>query len=148
AFVGRSYTNQGRALTSGVDLQVDWSGQFEFGRLGVNVLANYNLENITQTSDDVPQVDWVGTNGRELGLQCIGYDYRLFSTLSWFQGPWIASLRWRYFPDIRSGAAGRTPDTRLRGVHSSYSNFSLASGFNVNEFLSLRVGIDNLFDKL
>jgi len=83
-----------------------------------------------------------------VGLQGMGYDDRVFSSLSWFQGPWIASLRWRYFPDIRSGAAGRTPDTRLRGVHSSYSNFSLASGFNVNEFLSLRVGIDNLFDKL
>src|SRR5690606_5063777 len=123
-FGGRSYGHKGRALTSGLDLQVDWSGQFDFGGLSVNVLANYNMENITQASDDVDEIDWVGTSGCSLGLQCMGYDYRVFSTISWFTGPWSASLRWQYYPTIDSGTTATDPDSRSIGIHSSYSNFS------------------------
>lgn len=147
-YVGRSYTNEGRALTSGVDFQVDWSGDFSFGGISVNVLANYNLENITQSSEGVAEVDWVGTSGCDLGLQCMGYDYRVFSTLGWFQGPWNASLRWQYYPSIDSGAKARTPDSRFRGIGSSYSNFSLNMGYRVNDNIRLALGIENLFDKL
>lgn len=147
-FIGRSYTNQGRALTSGVDIQLDWSGQFDFGGIGLNVLANYNLENITQEGPNIEEVDWAGTRGCSLGLQCMGYDYQVFTTLTWFNGPWNASLRWRYYPTIDSGAAAQEPDTRQQGIHSSYSYFALAGGYQVNDNLNLRVGIENLFDKL
>ena len=147
-FVGRSYTNEGRALTSGLDLQVDWSGDFSFGGIGVNMLANINMENITQAYDNADEIDWKGTRGCSLGLQCMGYDYSVFSTLRWFNGPWNASLRWRYYPEIDSGAAATDPDTRQRGVHSSYSNFSLNFGYRVSENIRLQGGIDNLFDKL
>src|SRR5690606_38877711 len=146
SFMSLSYTNQGRALTSGVDLQVDWTGEFGFGGLSVNVLGNYNLENITQASDEVDEVDWVGTMGCELGLQCMGYDYRLFTTLSWFRGPFSTSLRWRYYPDIDSGAKARDPDTRFRGVHSSYSYFALTGRYQVTDNVSVQLGIENLFD--
>ncbi|MBN1240800.1 MAG: TonB-dependent receptor [Gammaproteobacteria bacterium] len=148
SFMSISYTNQGRALTSGVDLQLDWTGQFDFGGLSVNVLGNYNLENITQASEDADEVDWVGTRGCELGLQCMGYDYRLFTTVSWFRGPFSTSLRWRYYPEIDAGAKARDPDTRFRGVHSSYSYFALTGRYQVTDNVSLQVGIENVFDTL
>ncbi len=147
-FIGRSYTNQGRALTSGLDLQVDWTGQFAFGGIAVNVLANYNLENITQASPDVDEIEWAGTTGCSLGLECMGYDYRVFTRLSWFDGPWNVSLRWQYYPTIDSGATATDPDARNIGVHSSYSNFALTGSYNYNERLTLSLGIDNLFDRL
>jgi iron complex outermembrane receptor protein len=148
SYLSLSYTNQGRALTSGVDLQLDWTGQFGFGGMSVNVLGNYNLENITQASPEVDEVDWVGTTGCDLGLQCMGYDYRLFTTLSWFNGPWSASLRWRYYPDIDSGAKARDPNTRFRGVHSSYSYFTLTGRYRLSDSVSFQLGIENLFDRL
>lgn len=148
SYMSISYTNQGRALTSGVDVQLDWTGQFDFGGLSVNILGNYNLENITQSAPDVEEVDWGGTQGCELGLQCMGYDYRLFSTFSWFRGPFSTSLRWRYYPEIASGAQARDPDTRFRGVHSSYSYFALNGRYQINDSLSVQVGIENLFDRL
>jgi iron complex outermembrane recepter protein len=147
-YVGRSYTNEGRALTSGIDVQVDWSGDFSFGAISLNVLGNYNMENITQAFEGVAEIDWVGTTGCELGLECMGYDYRVFTTLSWSDGPYSTSLRWQYYPEIDSGAKARDPNARTRGVHSSYSNFALTAGYRVNDNLSLRMGIDNLFDRL
>lgn len=147
-FVGRSYTNEGRALTSGLDFQVDWSGQFGFGGVSVNVLANYNMENITQASDNVDEIEWGGTTGCSLGLECMGYDYRVFSTVSWFDGPWMASLRWQYYPTIDSGATATNPEARNRGVHSDYSNFALTGRYSVNDNLTLGFGVDNLLDTL
>lgn len=147
-FTSVAYTNQGRALTSGIDFQVDWSGDFSFGGLGVNVLANYNLENITQESDEIDEIDWAGTGGCALGLQCMGYDYRIFTTVNWFSGPWNASLRWRHYPTLDSGAKATDPDTRQRGIHSSYNYFALTGGYQVNENLRVSLGIENLFDTL
>jgi iron complex outermembrane receptor protein len=147
-FVGRSYTNSGRAVTSGLDLQLDWTGQFAFGGIRANVLANYNLENITQASEDVAEIEWVGTTGCSLGLECMGYDYRVFTTLNWFEGPWNAQLRWQYYPTIDAGATATDPTSRSIGVHSSYSVFALTGSYNYGEHLTLSLGVDNLFDKL
>lgn len=148
SYTSLSYTNQGRAVTSGIDLQLDWSGDFNFGQVGVNVLANYNLENTTQESPDVDEVDWVGTRGCALGMQCMGYDYKIFTTLRWNKGPWNATLRWRHYPTIDSGAKALDPDTRYRGIHSSYDYFALYGGYRVNENLTISGGIENLFDVL
>ena len=147
-FVGRSYTNKGRAVTSGLDFQIDWSGDYAFGGLRANVLANYNMKNITQASTQVTEIEWRGTTGCSLGLECVGYDYRIFSTLSWFEGPWNASLRWQYYPTADAGAKATDPATRSIGIHSSYSNFALTGSHSFSESLTLSLGIDNLFDKL
>src|SRR5690606_2268131 len=90
-----TFTNEGRAQTSGVDFQVNWRRQLGDGALNLNVLANYNIENITQVRPDQAEVDWAGTLGCALQLQCMGYDYRVFTTLSYFRGPFSASLRWQ-----------------------------------------------------
>lgn len=148
SYTSVSYTNQGSSITSGIDFQIDWNGAFDFGRVAVNVLANYNLENITQEADDIDPIEWGGTSGCALGLQCMGYDYRVFTTLSWSEGPWNASLRWRHYPTIDSGAKATDPDTRFRGVHSAYNLFSANIGYRVSEKLSLRLGIENLLDHL
>lgn len=143
-----SYTNQGRTLTSGIDLQLDWSGEFDFGGIGVNILANKNLKNITQEADNLDEVDWAGTRGCALGMRCMGYDYKIFTTLTWFDGPWNTALRWRFYPEIDATQAAEDPGTRNVGVHSSYSNFSLSGGYQVSDSLSINAGIENLFDKL
>jgi outer membrane receptor protein involved in Fe transport len=135
-------------VTSGLDFQVDWAGEFAFGGIRVNVLANYNLENITQASEDVAEIEWAGTTGCSLGLECMGYDYRVFSTVSWSDGPWNAQVRWQYYPTIDAGATATDPNSRSIGVHSSYSVFALTGSYNFNEALTLSLGVDNLLDRL
>src|SRR5690606_28708696 len=143
-----SYTNLGRAVTSGVDVQVNWAMELATrGRLSVNVLGNYNLENVTQADPDVAEIDWVGTRGCALGLQCMGYDYRLFSTATYSRGPFSVSLRWQHWPSIESGNAATNPDTPFPGVPSSYDLFDLTGSHRLGDKYRLRMGIQNLFDK-
>jgi iron complex outermembrane recepter protein len=111
-----SFTNLGRAQTSGVDVQLNWSRQFGWGGLNLNVLGSYNLENITQTQPDQAEIDWKGTMGCALQMQCMGYDYRVFTTLNYFNGPYSISLRSQYWPSIKPGAAAVNPATTAIGV--------------------------------
>ena len=51
--VDRTFTNEGRALMSGVDVQVDWSRDLWGGQFGLNSVANINLNSITQERPSV-----------------------------------------------------------------------------------------------
>lgn len=149
-----SYTNLGRAFTSGLDVQLDWSAQFEDlgltmvpGGMSLNVLANVNLKNTTQASPVLPVIDWVGTQGCALGLQCMQYQYRIFTTLGYFVGAFNATLRWQHYPSIESGAYATNPNTTVVGVRSTYDVFALSLGYRINDQFTVRGGIDNLFNR-
>ncbi len=142
-----SYTNEGRSITSGIDLQLNWSTRLANGSsLSLNVLANKNLENITQVAAVLPEIDWAGTEGCALQLQCMGYDYRLFSTFTYSKGPWTMSMRWQHWPSIKAAAYATTPTTVQTGVEDSYDLFALSASYNVGRKYSIRMGVENLFD--
>src|SRR5690606_30786508 len=86
--VDTGFTNEGSSTTTGIDVQVDWRGQFDEvglgaipGGLAINVLASFNIENTTQETPNTAEIDWTGTRGCALGLSCMGYDYRVFTTV-------------------------------------------------------------------
>ncbi|HEY5667232.1 MAG TPA: TonB-dependent receptor, partial [Gammaproteobacteria bacterium] len=54
ANIDRSFSNEGRSLMSGVDLQLNWSRSLGQGGFSMNSVANFNLESITQ---DQPQLE-------------------------------------------------------------------------------------------
>jgi outer membrane receptor protein involved in Fe transport len=142
-----SYTNEGRSVTSGFDLQLNWSAMLQSGGLNLNVLANYNTESTTQVAEGLAAIDWAGTQGCALQLQCMGYDYRVFSTLSYLRGKWSASFRWQHWPSIKSAAYATNPNTVQPGVSGSYDLFALSARYDLNQRFSIRMGIENLFDK-
>src|SRR5690606_21354613 len=102
--VDRTFTNQGRAVMSGADIQLDWSRDLWGGGFSMNTVANYNLESITQDRPDLAEVDHAGYNDCSLQIQCQQYDYRLFTTFSYFRGPWNVSLRHQYWPELDHNA--------------------------------------------
>ncbi|HEY8518514.1 MAG TPA: TonB-dependent receptor [Gammaproteobacteria bacterium] len=142
-----SFTNEGRAKTSGVDLQLNWQKMLRRGGINLNVLANYNIENITQARPDLPEIDWAGTDGCALQLQCMGYDYRVFTTVGYFQGPFTVSLRWQHWPSIKAAAYATNPQTPMLGVTTSYDLFALTGSYRINDRFTFRGGIENLFDR-
>lgn len=142
-----SYTNEGRSLTSGLDLQLNWSTEIKTGVMSLSVLANKNLENVTQVAAGLAEIDWAGTLGCALQLQCMGYDYRVFSTLGYSKGPWAASLRWQHWPSIEAAAYATNPNTVLKGVADSYDVFALSASYRVGEKYVFRMGVENLFDE-
>jgi len=148
ANIDLTFTNQGRAKVAGVDVQLDWTRMFNSGGLNVSFIANYNIKSETQDRAELGTVDWAGTRGCALQIECQGYDYRTFTTLNYFRGPWNVTLRHQFWPDILDGtfATGGVVDPR-GNVNTSYSLFYLGAGFSFSDRYTVRFGIENLFDK-
>ena len=147
--VDRTFTNQGRAVMSGVDVQIDWMRDLWGGQFGLNSVANFGLKSITQDRPDLAEVENAGVNSCSLQIQCQRYDYRVFSTLSFFKGAWNASLRHQYWPELEHNTCALAP-TSDACLYSSYPDqhlFSATFGYTFAEKYRLSLGIENLFDK-
>jgi outer membrane receptor protein involved in Fe transport len=158
ANIDETYTNQGRARVSGVDIQLNWSTMVAGGGFNINSVMNYNFKSETQDRPDLPTKDWAGTSSCALQIQCQGYDYRIFTTFSFFRGPWSMSLRHQYWPSILPGACADDPTVSATacsnslanggGVQESYQLFALSGSYRIGDKYTVRVGIENLFDTL
>jgi iron complex outermembrane receptor protein len=156
--IDRAYNNEGRVEVEGVDLQLNWQKMLAAGGFNLQLVANYNMKSETQDRDDLPALDWTGTNGCALQIQCQGYDYRLFTTLGYFRGNWGMQLRHQYWPSIESGSCVTSPTSSAcryglpvgfgpPGVDTDYQLFALSANYSFNDRYTLRVGIENLFDE-
>lgn len=151
--VDTAYTNEGRALFSGIDLQLQWNANFADiglgmipGSLGIDARANINLESITQTASNQDEIDWAGTLGCDLQMQCQRYDYRIFTTFNYFYGQWAGQVRWQHYPAIEALQYATDTNTTFIGVPSSYDVVQMNVNYTYNDKLTLRFGIDNVFD--
>jgi outer membrane receptor protein involved in Fe transport len=106
-----SYDNQATIKTAGADIALNWAVQFSDlgwdlpGGLGLNLQASVLDEYRTRQSPAVFDVEteWKGSLGPNLsGTNPGAYDYRLFSSLSYFRDTWSVSLRWRSLPSVRT----------------------------------------------
>ena len=153
------YTNKGRAQVEGVDLNLSWSTMALGGNFSLASVMNYNLGSKTQEASTSPTFDWAGKSGCALQIQCQGYEYRFFTTVSYFRGAWGVSLRHQFWPSIKPGACATPLSTDAcssaeltgvgtsPGVSSNYQLFSLSGSYRFGQKYTLRVGIDNLLDK-
>ena len=147
-----TFTNQGRAKVSGADVQLNWSTMFANGGLNLNMVANYALKSETQDRPELETYDWTGTRGCSLQIECQGYDYRTFTTVSYFRGPWNITLRHQFWPSIKDSTYatvevdGGDVDP-LGNIDTSYQLVYLGASYSFNDRYTLRFGIENLFDK-
>ncbi len=143
-----SYTNLSRLETRGVDLQLDWGRDLGPGAINVSFLASYLDSMKTAVDPSAPLLDYKGTFGPNnvSGVQGGAYDYRTFTTVGYLQNNWRLSLRWRHLPEIDPAAIVTDPNTLTLST-PSYNIFDLSGGYDISESMSLRFGIDNLFDK-
>jgi len=153
------YTNQGRAEVSGVDLQLNWTKMLGEGGFNVNSVMNYNFESKTQDRADSVTRDWAGTLGCALQIQCQQFDYRIFTNLSYFRGPWSIQLRHQFWPKVLPSGCSQ-PETPVGicaasvatganggGVREQYQLFALSGSYQFGEKYTLRVGVENLLDE-
>jgi iron complex outermembrane recepter protein len=170
------YDNQATIATSGIDVQLNWFAQFAdlgFGRLpgglGLNIQAtwlDYYETKQSPAAFDV-ETDWVGSLGPNLtGTNAGAYRYRMFSSLSYSLPSLSVNLRWRHLPSVRPATAAAedaiirnnervaaggggvllsyTPGTAI--ATKSYDVIDLSLNWNITDRLSLRAGVDNVFD--
>ena len=166
-----SYDNQATIETSGMDIAWDWFKPVGSGNLAFNLQAtilDYYKTKQSPASFDV-ETDWAGSLGPAAsltGTNAGAYEYRLFGSVNYSRNNWNLALRARYLPSVftaqyatqqavkESNAAvsaggpgilvSYTPTTEYES--NDYSIFDLSFGWNINDMISLRGGITNLFD--
>lgn len=151
-----TYTNEGWLMFEGVDLALNWRARFADlgleavpGSLAFNTQMTFPTTRKTRVNPTAPVRDWTGTTGCEFnGVTCTGYDYQAFTSLTWSTGPASLSVRWNHYPTIDDASAVTNPGAanQVRGVFESYNVFSLAGTWDLTSAVTLRAGIDNLFD--
>ena len=165
-----SYDNLATIKTSGVDVAWNWAKPIGAANLNFNLQATILDEYKTKASPapfDV-ETEWKGSLGPTglTGTNPGAYEYRLFGSVNYARPNWNVALRMRYLPSVVSalqatenaikennarvaaGGSGMmlswTPRTEVKS--DDYALFDLSFGWNLNDMISLRGGITNLFD--
>jgi iron complex outermembrane receptor protein len=112
--INRSFTNQGRVAFEGVDFQVNWAHQLgNGGSLNLNSSLTLNLQEITQDTPALLPIDRKGFNSCSLQLQCLNYDYRIFTTVGYGRGMWNLSVTHQYWPGLDNEGCRTAPTAQL-----------------------------------
>jgi len=171
-----SFDNQAWVKTSGIDFNINWSADLaDMGlasvpgalNLGVNGSWLRSYKTKTSPASYDPVVEWKGTLGPALNSFNGGsYDYRLFTNLGWSVPSFGLNLRWRHLPEVEPASkatlraniannkavAAGAPGLLLGYTPSvaynvpQFDQFDLSGFWNINETLSVRFGVDNIFD--
>jgi outer membrane receptor protein involved in Fe transport len=148
--VSRVFTNLGASEFSGIDAQIVWSKQLaNGGGLNLNSSVTYNLHELTQDNPQLAQIERAGYNSCSLQLQCLNYDYRVFTTVGYGRNMWNMSVTHQFWPSLDNEAC-RTNNTSVACVYNSLPDYNLwsASAFvRFRDNYQLTFGIENLFDK-
>jgi outer membrane receptor protein involved in Fe transport len=149
SYVDRAFSNLGRAVMSGADLQLNWSRPLGNGNFSLNTVGNINLTSETQDRQDLPVLDHKGYNSCSLQIQCQQYNYRLFSTFNYAQGAWNISLRHQYWPELEDASCATAPTGVgcLYNSNPNYQLFALTGGYTFADTYRVNVGIENLLDE-
>jgi outer membrane receptor protein involved in Fe transport len=153
-----TYLNNGRFRTQGIDAQLDWQVPVGPGIFSLNTLFNYL---ITLKSAPLPAtagaagqlVEYAGTLGpagsngiAENGLNPGAFRWKMFNTFGYSIGPATASLQWQHLPGAKSIAYPFDHNTPFVGS-PAYDLFNLSGGYTIRDNVTLRAGVDNVFDK-
>jgi outer membrane receptor protein involved in Fe transport len=146
--VDAPYSNLGAIHTSGLDFQFNWRSELADlglqsvpGALSLGVSVNYLFSYETQSVPGSVFIENEGTlaqNGQ--------YEYLADTNVGYSVGGWNFGLEWRHLPSVENAAKATTPTTTLQGA-GAYDLFNLSANWSVSRTVTLRMGVDNLFDK-
>ena len=146
--VTASYTNEGVADISGIDAQLDWGTDIGSGTFTANVIASYYLHYKVKELLNNPLVDYTGTFGTTaLGLQTGAFESRVLTNLGYRIGPASIGLQWQHLPSVEDSGEALQPTPNTTGNPKSYNLFALNGSYAMTENMTIRFGVDNLFDK-
>ena len=94
-----------------------------------------------------PLFDYAGTFGTTaLGLQGGAYRWRLLTNLGYRWGPATLGLQWQHLPSVEDSGQAIAPTAEVGDPHS-YDLFGLNGSYQVTGNLTIRGGVDNLFNR-
>ena len=138
--------NQGKQVTSGVDLNVDWRGvQTGFGRVGARIAGTYVTESKKQTAPGDAFVSNLGKFVNDGVVQRWRHKLSIdFDRADW--GLTLANTYYSGYTDqntaINLDTGARIPDNQV----PAYSLWDLTGNVRIGKQLTLRAGVLNLLD--
>ena len=152
--INRSFNNAGHSDFEGVDFATNWAHQLgKGGSLTLNNSLTLNLHEITQDTPQLAPKDWKGfgppNTACSLQLQCLNYDYRVFTTVGYGRGMWNVQLQHQYWPSIKNDACRTTGPQAIACLYNSlpaYSLFSMNASMRFKDKYRVSFGLENLLD--
>jgi iron complex outermembrane recepter protein len=145
AYTEALYSNLGELNTRGLDFTFNWKVGLEDafghglpGSVGFNVSGTRLISYQEQTAPGaaIVQRDDTGTY----------YRWRTVTGLSYMVGPASVQLQWTHLPGIKNATAATQPSTTILPTEN-YERFGLSASYEFSSALSMRFGVDNLFDR-
>lgn len=147
-------TNQniGGSRATGIDLGFNYTHKLpNLGSLNVNTVATYLLKAETEEIKGLGNYDCVGLYGNNCGVP--NPEWRNKTRATWTTPwNWDLALTWRFFGSVDVDTSSSNP--KLAGPVQSVEKtlgsrnyFDLAGSYAVTKQITLRAGINNLFDK-
>ena len=151
--IAQPYMNLGAIRTAGVDLTVQWEAKLagDAGFIGIDTRFTRLLSYSVQSVPGGPLQEWAGTLGAGVlyspatsGSTPPQPVWRGLSSVHYRRGGSEVSLRWRFISGMSDPNA--VPGFSPRGT-PDYSLFDLAATVPLPRNVTLRAGVDNLFNR-
>ena len=153
--------NTGKLETSGVDLNasyrfsLDKVGLKDMGRVTLTAVGTYLDSYKTTVLPGFPTYDCAGYYGNTCGTPNPKWRHKIRAT---WDTPWFGtslSAQWRYFDSVTLDGATSNPLINGGNVTyvpseasiGAYNYIDLSASFKVKDGYTLRVGVNNVFDK-
>jgi outer membrane receptor protein involved in Fe transport len=136
--------NLGTLKTSGIDFQIDWAltladiGGPDWGSFVLNFIGTKLEEWERQDTPAGTFTDRKGTISNAFGLTLP--EWKFLSGLNWNHDPFTVGVRWRYIASVENF-------NNREQVIGAVNYFDFNTSLKVNEFMTLRAGMNNLADK-
>ena len=144
--------NTGYLKTSGLDFNADYTvGLGKAGSLNMNLVGTYLLNQIAQPVPGLGSYDCNGLFGYTCGQP--SPTWRHVARFTWMTPTdTVLSLSWRHIGGTRLSSLTdnpllSAPQTFVNSKINAYNYFDLSLTQTINKKLTLRAGVNNLFDK-
>lgn len=144
--LNRTFYNNGRFETSGIDVQIDWGMDVGPGRLGVNSSLNYLLEMKSSELDVLPLIDYAGTYGAtQNGLNSYFFEFKSLTSLTYAWDDIDLTIRWTHQSELDPSSSVTTGTVTTTGI-DAYDMYDLLGNYQLTDNIRLRFGIENVFN--
>ncbi|MPT48813.1 MAG: TonB-dependent receptor [Sphingobium sp.] len=147
--IGQPYMNLGALQTDGVEIQAGWSLRLSdagmgsgSGRVYINSAIGFTNHYKIKTLPTSVFQDFAGTNT----VASPRPSWKALTTVGYGSDGVSFGLRWQYMDGMKDITSVTTPTNPAPGV-GAYNLFDLFGTARVNDAITLRAGINNLFDK-
>lgn len=141
--------NIGYMRSKGIDFTAAYGFQMgSFGNLALSLNLTHQIANELQFTPTADVIDCVGL----VGKVCLRPmpEVQWMQTSTWTYGPVAVQLRWRHIDEITQDAValGNAPASDyMVPVIDSFDYFDLSGSYDLTDGITLRAGIQNVFDK-